>query len=374
MLYSTPPPNTIQSAVVLELVAPLRSLTQWKTTRIMTRMPEELSSIIDSARAKLQAELDLQLGVVANQHRQTVELARRTAEQAADERWLAKLKTAEEGANTAARAAEEAATHAREAMEQTLSTIRHIESARTVSEILTAISHGVSARVSRSALFVLEGDLLVEWTPTGAQPLTQAPIRFEDPSAGVLSAALRNRVTARDVVPPALGASGSERTATAIPLFLEGVPVAVVYAEEGRAAASVASLLETLELVAAHGATRLGYVTAVRTAQAMRWIAGGAASVSNPRTAIAASSSIEEEEQSAKRYARLLISEIKLYNEAAVRTGREQRDLLKRLQPEVERARRLYEHRVPATLRGRAQHFDHELVQTLAGGDALLLG
>ena len=81
-----------------------------------------------------------------------------------------------------------------------------------------------------------------------------------------------------------------------------------------------------------------------------------------------------DEESGARRYARLLVSEIKLYNEAAVRDGRERRDLLARLRPEIERARRLYEERVPATVGGRGLYFQQELVQTLAGGDPGLLG
>ncbi|MBA2301337.1 MAG: hypothetical protein H0W08_01735, partial [Acidobacteria bacterium] len=81
-----------------------------------------------------------------------------------------------------------------------------------------------------------------------------------------------------------------------------------------------------------------------------------------------------DDAQSARRYARLLVSEIKLYNEATVREGRDRRDLLRRLGPEVDRARRLYEERVPSTVAGRAHHFNHELIQTLAGGDPSLLG
>jgi hypothetical protein len=57
-----------------------------------------------------------------------------------------------------------------------------------------------------------------------------------------------------------------------------------------------------------------------------------------------------------------------------VRIGREKRDLLIRLRPEVDRARRLYEERVPATVASRARYFEQELRQTLAGGDAALLG
>jgi len=48
-------------------------------------------------------------------------------------------------------------------------------------------------------------------------------------------------------------------------------------------------------------------------------------------------------------------------------------DLLARLGPEIARARRLYEQRVPAS-RERAALFQHELVHTLAAGDATRLG
>jgi hypothetical protein len=81
-----------------------------------------------------------------------------------------------------------------------------------------------------------------------------------------------------------------------------------------------------------------------------------------------------EEDSSARRYARLLVSEIKLYNEAAVRAGRQKRDLLTRLAPEIERARRLYEERVSPAIGARAAYFQQELVHTLADGDSALLG
>jgi ElaB/YqjD/DUF883 family membrane-anchored ribosome-binding protein len=79
-------------------------------------------------------------------------------------------------------------------------------------------------------------------------------------------------------------------------------------------------------------------------------------------------------EESARRYARLLVSEIKLYNEGAVRAGRQQRDLLHRLRDEIERAKRLYQERVPPAVGARDQYFHQELVQTLADGDPSLLG
>ena len=80
-----------------------------------------------------------------------------------------------------------------------------------------------------------------------------------------------------------------------------------------------------------------------------------------------------DEDVAAKRYARLLISEIRLYHEADVTAGRRERDLTSRLGGEIARARVLYEQRVPAHVRRRADHFRDELVRTLADGDAALV-
>lgn len=76
----------------------------------------------------------------------------------------------------------------------------------------------------------------------------------------------------------------------------------------------------------------------------------------------------------ARRFARLLASEIKLYNEGAVREGREQGNLYFRLREDIERGRRLYEERVPAEVRGDEDYYYEELVDVLAGGRPEALG
>ena len=81
----------------------------------------------------------------------------------------------------------------------------------------------------------------------------------------------------------------------------------------------------------------------------------------------------DDADSSAKRYAKLLVSEIKLYHEPAVVAGRRERDLAMRLGGEIARARVLYEQRVPQTVRSRTDYFRDELVRTLANGDATLL-
>ena len=83
---------------------------------------------------------------------------------------------------------------------------------------------------------------------------------------------------------------------------------------------------------------------------------------------------VQSDAEGAQRFARLLISEIKLYHEAQVDEGRRARDLRQRLHAHIERARQLYEERVPSDLRARTDYFEQELVRTLADGDPILLG
>ena len=76
----------------------------------------------------------------------------------------------------------------------------------------------------------------------------------------------------------------------------------------------------------------------------------------------------------ARRFARLLVSEIKLYNEQKVREGRENADLYERLREDIDRSRQMYDKRVRPEVSSRYDYFHHELVNMLAEGDASRLG
>jgi hypothetical protein len=76
----------------------------------------------------------------------------------------------------------------------------------------------------------------------------------------------------------------------------------------------------------------------------------------------------------ARRFARLLISEIKLYNEQKVTEGRSQNDLYDRLREYIDRSREMYDKRVKAEVAARYDYFHGELVSTLAEGDPSKLG
>jgi hypothetical protein len=76
----------------------------------------------------------------------------------------------------------------------------------------------------------------------------------------------------------------------------------------------------------------------------------------------------------AQRFARLLVSEIKLYNEQKVADGREKSDLYERLREYIDRSREMYDKRVKPEVAQKFDYFHHELVTTLAQGDAAKLG
>jgi hypothetical protein len=76
----------------------------------------------------------------------------------------------------------------------------------------------------------------------------------------------------------------------------------------------------------------------------------------------------------ARRFARLLVSEIKLYNEQKVRDGREHGDLYERLREEIDRSRQMYDKRADPRVAARYDYFHQELVNTLAEGHPDKLG
>ena len=81
-----------------------------------------------------------------------------------------------------------------------------------------------------------------------------------------------------------------------------------------------------------------------------------------------------KQHEDAKRFARLLVSEIKLYNEAKVQQGRQQGGIYKMLRDDIERSRQLYSERVSSDIRDATNYFHEELIRILGDGDAEALG
>lgn len=322
-------------------------------------MTDPLSDIITSVRSKLQDELDSQLRAVSDKHVEMVATARREAELEAEQRWSAML---EEARAETQRQVDAAAAAARQtvvepaqvpSVDQPLKTLLQglgrVGAANSLVATLNAVAQ-CGSELGESTLLVLSGSQLQPWPHVGT------------PHA--LDELTREAVAAK--------ASARSDAAIAVPLLFDETVVAVLYGRRGDTSNS--SVFDAFEALARYGSAHLANLTLMRTAQAQHWIADSTRLYGNGPSTDTASDTSEDETTAARRFARLLVSEIKLYNEGAVRVGRERRDLLARLGEEIDRARRLYEERVPATVPSRAQHFHNELVQTLAGGDSALLG
>ena len=82
----------------------------------------------------------------------------------------------------------------------------------------------------------------------------------------------------------------------------------------------------------------------------------------------------QKKHDEARRFARLLVSEIKLYNETKVDAGRKNKDLYERLKEDIDRSRQMYDERIPDEVRKSSNYFYDELVRILADGHADALG
>jgi hypothetical protein len=76
----------------------------------------------------------------------------------------------------------------------------------------------------------------------------------------------------------------------------------------------------------------------------------------------------------AHRFARLLVAEIKLYNEQEVEAGRQNGDLYIRLKNDIDRSRDMYEKRIHPSVKASTDYFHAQLVQVLAQDDEGLMG
>ena len=76
----------------------------------------------------------------------------------------------------------------------------------------------------------------------------------------------------------------------------------------------------------------------------------------------------------ARRFAKLLVSEIELYHKTTVAEGRESKDLYRRMKLVIDRSRQAFDRRFGKTLGKEFDYFHDELVRTLAANDPALLG
>jgi len=76
----------------------------------------------------------------------------------------------------------------------------------------------------------------------------------------------------------------------------------------------------------------------------------------------------------AKRVARVLVSDLKLYNEAAVQAAQNSGDLYKRLKEDIDRSYQHYNERVAGLVPGGTNYFKEELIRQLGDGNPAEIG
>jgi hypothetical protein len=114
---------------------------------------------------------------------------------------------------------------------------------------------------------------------------------------------------------------------------------------------------------------------AVAQAEPAATTAGAAAAAAPATDAFAGLSQADADvHRKAQRFARLLVDEIKLYNQAKVSEGRKNKDLYDRLKEDIEKSRATYQKRYGNTVAGGADYFSHEVVRSLAEDDNTVMG
>ena len=273
------------------------------------------------------------------------------------------------------------------AVERLLRAFEGLDQATSLRGALDVLAQAVAAEAPRSLVFVVRGTALRGWRASGISgaQVDVASLSLGIEASGPLGVAVSTGepagVHAHAISRDTEGAIAfldlpEDRAGLAVPVVVDGKAVALVYVDDGGAndPEVPASWPEAVQVIARHTARCLESLTARRAAAARS--APAVAEVQSLSTAPHAAPALPmaADVESARRFARLLVSELKLYNESVVDAGRRARDLRVRLAEPIARARRQYELRVPATLPGRDEYFEQELVRTLAEGDPDMLG
>jgi len=270
-------------------------------------------------------------------------------------------------------------------------------------DILKALLEGVAKFCSRSALFVVRGTALAGWQARGFSDENIRSVNI-DGSKGLAARAIQGRSrtssSAAEFDCSFVEHQGSpwDGNATVFPLVVKDKVAAILYCDSGRASGTPGDY-SAVELLTRHACLWLEYAAVKRhlapgadvgTAPATTPTAVPTASAGVPtpkpvpQTPPAASipepaidnlpAEVQELHQKARRFAKLLVDEIKLYNQAKVTEGKQNRDLYKLLREDIEKSRATYDKRYGSTPVARAKYFDSEVVRTLADNDRSLMG
>jgi hypothetical protein len=293
-------------------------------------------------------------------------------------------------------------------------------------EILRALLDACAGYAARVALFVVKGTQATGWQARGFSKNDSLKEFTLDTNCAAVGRAMHERVAVKakageidDRFIHEFGAPGNEE-AYVLPLLLKGKVAALVYADAGvdstgrlesgsveLLALATSAWLEVNSLrklshrepmaevserpqasaapaapavndpFAAHTPSHAKAAAAAATAQGPATEASPLGTRTEEETAAPEQGKTSEDEEvhrKAQRFARLLVDEIKLYNQARVAEGRKNKDLYDRLKEAIEKSRATYQRRYGNTLAGSGKYFEDELIRSLAEDDVSVMG
>jgi hypothetical protein len=306
-----------------------------------------------------------------------------------------------------------------------LQAIGSIHAGTTQKEILRALLDAGSASAARVALFVVKAGAASGWQSRGfgdEEAVKDFPL---DMSAGPAAHAFQNRV----VTPGNIAEMDAKfvkrfrgpenEQILLLPLVLKDKVAALLYADGGssgqldavslellvkatsawlevtslrkqaqkevteaapQAPAPVQTVSSFADPFAAHAprhtapaaAEPASEVVEVPARAAVASAASAPAAAADPFAGISAEDA--DTHRKAQRFARLLVDEIKLYNQAKVAEGRRNKDLYDRLKDDIEKSRATYQKRYGSTVAAGGDYFQKEVVRSLAEDDLSVMG
>jgi hypothetical protein len=257
-----------------------------------------------------------------------------------------------------------------------------IHESATQAEILRHLLEGEARFAARVALFVVKGGSISGWQGIGFEDNEALKTLSVNAGSGLAGKAIKARTPASGSAQEFDAGFVSSVKAPAddqclvLPLVVKDKVAAVIYADAGTAPGGTldASGLQALTRFAAvwlelAALRKAGAPAAEETPQPAAMAAAAASSPAAP-----AASDEDELHKKARRFAKLLVEEIKLYNQPRVEEGRQHKDLYDRLKVDIEKSRSTYDKRYAESPVASANYFTQELIRILADNDVSLMG
>jgi len=310
--------------------------------------------------------------------------------------------------------------------------VASIHAGTTQKEILRAVLDAAGSSAARVALFVVKGGAATGWQGRGFGEEDSVKDFALDMSAGPVSHAYQNRVAAPANIAEMdsrfverFGGPENEQILI-LPLVLKDKVAALLYADGGSEALLESQSLELLVLAAGawlevaslrkqvqkepaelppaierapapapvqtvssfsdpfashapkHIAAKAAEPEPAAEVVEVAHAASASAAASAPAAATDPFAGMTAEDadthRKAQRFARLLVDEIKLYNQAKVAEGRRHKDLYDRLKDDIEKSRATYQKRYGTTVAASGDYFQKEIVRSLAEDDLTVMG